>query len=237
MSGYLHPRPSAEIGETVSGESHAWVEWFCGGEWRGYDPTNRIDIGDRHVSVGRGRDYNDVPPLRGVRGTVRLYPVRDGRDHQGVGSAMSMIDEVAHERERARRPARAGRLGPQARHGMETLQFDYVEFAPGRAVFEGLPGDHAYNPIGVVQGGYAAAILDAAMGCAVHTRLSESQAYTTLEFKVSFLSPILRDTGVVRATGTALKVGRRAGFAEGILTDSAGKALVSATSTLLVFDR
>jgi len=65
VSGYLHPKPSAEIGETIAGESHAWVEWFCGG-WRGFDPTNLIDIGDRHVTVGRGRDYNDVPPLRGV---------------------------------------------------------------------------------------------------------------------------------------------------------------------------
>ena len=65
VSGYLHPKPDAAIGETVTGESHAWVEWFCG-EWRGYDPTNLIDIGDRHVLVGRGRDYNDVPPLRGV---------------------------------------------------------------------------------------------------------------------------------------------------------------------------
>ena len=66
VSGYLHPKPSAAIGETVAGESHAWVEWFCGDEWRGFDPTNNIDIGDRHVTVGRGRDYNDVPPLRGV---------------------------------------------------------------------------------------------------------------------------------------------------------------------------
>lgn len=66
VSGYLHPKPSAAIGETVAGESHAWVEWFCGNQWRGFDPTNRIDIGDRHVLVGRGRDYNDVPPLRGV---------------------------------------------------------------------------------------------------------------------------------------------------------------------------
>ena len=65
VSGYLHPKPSAAIGETIAGESHAWVEWFCG-EWRGFDPTNQIDIGDRHVTVGRGRDYNDVPPLRGV---------------------------------------------------------------------------------------------------------------------------------------------------------------------------
>lgn len=66
VSGYLHPRPSAPIGETVAGESHAWVEWFCGGQWRGFDPTNQIDIGDRHVLVGRGRDYSDVAPLRGV---------------------------------------------------------------------------------------------------------------------------------------------------------------------------
>ncbi len=66
VSGYLHPKPHAEIGETVAGESHAWVEWFCGDGWRGFDPTNNIEIGDRHVLVGRGRDYNDVPPLRGV---------------------------------------------------------------------------------------------------------------------------------------------------------------------------
>jgi transglutaminase-like putative cysteine protease len=65
VSGYLHPKPDAAIGETVVGESHAWVEWFCG-DWRGFDPTNLIDIGDRHVAVGRGRDYNDVAPLRGV---------------------------------------------------------------------------------------------------------------------------------------------------------------------------
>ena len=64
--GYLHPKLDAAIGETVTGESHAWIEWFCNGQWRGYDPTNLIDIGDRHVLVGRGRDYNDVPPLRGV---------------------------------------------------------------------------------------------------------------------------------------------------------------------------
>ncbi len=65
VSGYLLPNPDAAIGETIAGESHAWVEWFCG-DWRGFDPTNAIDIGDRHVLVGRGRDYNDVPPLRGV---------------------------------------------------------------------------------------------------------------------------------------------------------------------------
>lgn len=67
VSGYLHPRADAEIGVAERGESHAWVEWFSG-HWTGFDPTNNIEIGDRHVLVGRGRDYNDVPPLRGVYG-------------------------------------------------------------------------------------------------------------------------------------------------------------------------
>ena len=65
VSGYLHPDPSAQLGETVLGESHAWVEWFAG-DWRGYDPTNLAEVAEHHVLVGRGRDYSDVPPLRGV---------------------------------------------------------------------------------------------------------------------------------------------------------------------------
>jgi len=65
VSGYLHPSREPQIGETIAGESHAWVEWFDG-EWHGFDPTNMLEIRDRHVIVGRGRDYRDVPPLRGV---------------------------------------------------------------------------------------------------------------------------------------------------------------------------
>ena len=65
VSGYLHPDPAFPVGVPVTGESHAWVEWFCG-TWRGYDPTNDIDIAERHVLVGRGRDYGDIAPLRGI---------------------------------------------------------------------------------------------------------------------------------------------------------------------------
>ena len=65
VSGYLHPKPDAPLGETIVGESHAWVEWFTG-DWFGYDPTNMIDIGERHVLIAHGRDYRDVSPLRGV---------------------------------------------------------------------------------------------------------------------------------------------------------------------------
>jgi len=65
VSGYLHPKPDAQVGETVEGQSHAWVEWWCGG-WEGYDPTNGVPTGPRHVVVARGRDYADVTPLKGV---------------------------------------------------------------------------------------------------------------------------------------------------------------------------
>ncbi|MGZ4659207.1 MAG: transglutaminase family protein [Blastococcus sp.] len=65
VSGYLHPKPGAAIGEAVSGESHAWVEWWDGG-WNGFDPTNSVEIGARHVTLGRGRDYGDVPPFKGL---------------------------------------------------------------------------------------------------------------------------------------------------------------------------
>jgi transglutaminase-like putative cysteine protease len=65
VSGYLHPSPAAAIGETVVGQSHAWVEWWVG-RWTAFDPTNGIPVGERHVVVGRGREYGDVPPLKGI---------------------------------------------------------------------------------------------------------------------------------------------------------------------------
>lgn len=65
VSGYLHPDPDAVVGATVSGESHAWLEYFAE-DWIGLDPTNLEDIGLRHVIVARGREYGDVPPLKGI---------------------------------------------------------------------------------------------------------------------------------------------------------------------------
>ncbi|MEO5708416.1 MAG: transglutaminase family protein [Nocardioidaceae bacterium] len=65
VSGYLHPKREPVVGDTVVGESHAWIEWWDG-KWVGFDPTNNILPGDRHVVVARGRDYTDVPPLTGI---------------------------------------------------------------------------------------------------------------------------------------------------------------------------
>jgi transglutaminase-like putative cysteine protease len=65
VSGYLHPNPAAEPGQTAVGESHAWVEYWTG-TWRALDPTSGAPVRERHVVVARGRDYADVPPLKGI---------------------------------------------------------------------------------------------------------------------------------------------------------------------------
>jgi transglutaminase-like putative cysteine protease len=65
VSGYLHADPSAEPGQTAIGESHAWVEYWAGA-WRPLDPTSGAAVAERHVVVARGRDYADIPPLKGI---------------------------------------------------------------------------------------------------------------------------------------------------------------------------
>ncbi|GAB2488085.1 transglutaminase family protein [Jatrophihabitans fulvus] len=65
VSGYLHPVAEPAVGESAEGESHAWVECRLG-EWAPFDPTNRAEVAERHVMIGAGRDYGDVPPIKGV---------------------------------------------------------------------------------------------------------------------------------------------------------------------------
>jgi transglutaminase-like putative cysteine protease len=65
VSGYLHPSSAAEPGQTSAGQSHAWVEAWVG-DWMPFDPTNGSAVGERHVVVGRARDYADLAPLNGI---------------------------------------------------------------------------------------------------------------------------------------------------------------------------
>ena len=119
---------------------------------------------------------------------------------------------------------------------LQTIEpFDFSA-EPGVVSFHSIPGFRHYNPIGSVHGGYAATLLDSVMGCAVHTMLPPGAGYTTLEFKVSFIRGMTKDTGVVRTEGRTLNVGRRAATAEGRITDARGRLLAHATTTCLVFE-
>ncbi len=117
-----------------------------------------------------------------------------------------------------------------------TLGFELVEVERGRVVFEGKPDRSVYNPMGAVHGGYAATLLDSACGIATHSALAAGRGHTTLELKVSYLRSLSDESGVVRATGRVVSVGRRVAFAEATLHDGAGRLCATASSTLLVFD-
>jgi transglutaminase-like putative cysteine protease len=73
VSGYLWAAPADGGDDSVEVETHAWIEALLPsangrGEpvWVGADPTNRRLAGERHVKIGHGRHYADVPPVRGV---------------------------------------------------------------------------------------------------------------------------------------------------------------------------
>ena len=70
VSGYLYASDSAVGDEPVDDEitvsTHAWVEVPVDATWWALDPTNQLPVGERHVKIGHGRDYEDVTPLRGV---------------------------------------------------------------------------------------------------------------------------------------------------------------------------
>jgi uncharacterized protein (TIGR00369 family) len=145
---------------------------------------------------------------------------------------MNLVEEVGAGLDglgQLRALIRSGRRPGIAR----SLGFNLVEIESGRAVFAGTPGEHAYNPIGTVHGGYAATLLDSACGCAVHSQLTQTQAFTTLDLNVSFHRPITSDSGPLRAEGRVRSLGKRVAFAEAHLTDREGKLYASATSTLL----
>jgi uncharacterized protein (TIGR00369 family) len=106
----------------------------------------------------------------------------------------------------------------------------------GEVVLHSVPGFRHYNPIGSVHGGYTAILLDSAMGLAVHSALPPGTGYTTLEFKISFIRGMSKDSGTVRTEGKTMNVGRRAATAEARITDSKGRLLAHATTTCLIFE-
>jgi transglutaminase-like putative cysteine protease len=71
VSGYFFASSDATgadvDGDEVRVQTHAWFEaaipdWG----WLALDPTNAQQVGQRHITIGHGRDYDDVPPVRGV---------------------------------------------------------------------------------------------------------------------------------------------------------------------------
>lgn len=117
----------------------------------------------------------------------------------------------------------------------EIVGFQLGEAEHGRVAFEGVPEFRHYNPIGSVHGGFAATLLDSALGCAIFSTLKKGDTWTTLELKINFVRGLTKDTGPVRAEGRIVHRGRTVATSEGDLKDRAGKLYAHATTTCMIF--
>src|SRR5271163_3103163 len=93
VSGYLAPDAKSTV-ETVGAQaSHAWLEAQLPGlGWTGFDPTNGCMVDERHIRVAIGRDYSDVPPMRGTyrsHGSKQVMSVELQIDQQPESQSQS----------------------------------------------------------------------------------------------------------------------------------------------------
>jgi uncharacterized protein (TIGR00369 family) len=123
----------------------------------------------------------------------------------------------------------AGELAPPPIS--QLMDFTLVSASDGEALFRGVPGEQHLNPIGSVHGGFAATLLDSALGCAVHTTLPAGVGYSTLELSVNLVRGLSPATGPVLAAGRVLHAGRRTATAEAQLTAEDGGALLAHAKT------
>ncbi|MBL8382289.1 MAG: PaaI family thioesterase [Burkholderiales bacterium] len=113
-----------------------------------------------------------------------------------------------------------------------TLGFVSAKVESDAVVLEYEPGAHLLNPIGSVQGGFVAAILDDVFSVAVLARLGIRDAAPTAEMKVSYLRPV--PPARVRGVGRVLQMGRSLAFAEAELFGPDGTVLAKASATVAI---
>jgi uncharacterized protein (TIGR00369 family) len=115
-----------------------------------------------------------------------------------------------------------------------TLGFTLAEVEPGRAVFTGVPHRYVYNPLGGVHGGWAATLLDSAMGCAVHSTLPAGKGYATTDLAIHLVRGLSEKSGTIRCEARVIHTGGSIATAEGRLVDGSGALYAHATTTCLI---
>lgn len=108
---------------------------------------------------------------------------------------------------------------------------------PGKVIFHSSPERRHYNPIGSVHGGYAATLLDSAMGCAVHSALPPGKMYTTLTLEIKYVKGMTDQTGPVIVEGRVVQLGGRQATAEGYLRGADGTLFAHGVSTCMVIGK
>lgn len=117
------------------------------------------------------------------------------------------------------------------------FNMEWIEVEPSRAVASLDPAGWMFNQIGTMHGGIISALLDTALGAAVHSTLPPRSGFATTDLHTRFMRPIMADTGRVIATATAVHTGRRQATAEGrIEVEATGKLIATATAAWQIFE-
>lgn len=109
-----------------------------------------------------------------------------------------------------------------------------AEVEKGRVVIVATATEQFYNGLGVAHGGFAATVLDSALGCAINSMQPAGRVFTTLELKVNYTRPLTREAGEVRCEATVLHSGSRTATAEARLVDVQGRLYAHATTTCII---
>src|SRR6476659_6201285 len=117
---------------------------------------------------------------------------------------------------------------------LQLLNIRLVEVEEGRVVFAAETEERFYNGLGVAHGGYAATLLDSALGCAINSMQPAGRLFTTLELKINYTRPLTREAGEVRCEATVLHSGSRTATAEARIVDAEGRLYAHATTTCIV---
>jgi uncharacterized protein (TIGR00369 family) len=166
------------------------------------------------------------PPVRAAWGNPRSKqvtwydPARIAAGADGL-SGLEFITALAE-----------GRIAPAPIAAL--LNMRPVRAERGLVVFECVPDESVYNPIGVVHGGLLCTLADSVAGCAVHTTLPAGTGYTSIDITVNYTRPVTLDSGMLTATGRVTKPGRRVALATAEITDAAGRLVATASSNCLV---
>ena len=111
-----------------------------------------------------------------------------------------------------------------------------IEAEEGRVVFTGTVAPEHYNGMGVAHGGYAATLLDSALGCCINTMMPPGKRFTTLELKVNLTRPLTHEIGPVFCEAKVVHLGGRTATSEGRIVDGNGKLYAHGTTTCIIVD-
>jgi uncharacterized protein (TIGR00369 family) len=118
----------------------------------------------------------------------------------------------------------------------DLLDSHLIRLGDGEAVFEAFPAQKFYNPQRRCHGGYAATLLDSAMGCAIFSRLGRTAEFGTITLNVNYIRGIFEESGKLTCTGKVIHYGRRIQTAEGQIIDSHGKLCAHGSGTFMVYN-